>query len=283
MKINNIILGIGFACTTTFAQIALPSLSPSAKLSQQIGVAYANIEYSRPSVRGRKIFGELVKYGEAWRTGANESTKISFTDTVMIAGTKIAPATYALYTIPKADSWTVVLSKNATAYAWDQKEADDAVRIVVKPELATPMIETLSLSFANLTKTSADLVLAWENTSLKFTISTDADKKIMADIDKKINSFDNYWAASNYYFDNNKDMKKALEWAKMASAIYPQYWNLQFLAKVQSKMGDCAGANETAKKAIEMATIAKNENSVKENQKIIAECPVVAAPSKKKK
>lgn len=283
MKIKHIIVGLGLAFSASFAQISLPSLSPSATLSQQIGVVYANIEYCRPSVRGRKIFGEVVKYGEAWRTGANGTTKISFTDTVMIAGSKIAPATYALYTIPKADSWTVVLSKNNSAYAWDQKEADDVVRLVVKPEVASPLVESFTIAFTNLTKTTADLTLSWENTMIKFTISTDADKKIMADITNKVNNFDTYWAASNYYFDNNKDMNKALEWAKIASAKNPQFWNMQFLAKVQAKMGDCAGANETGKKAMEMAVIAKSNESIKAIQKIMADCPVVAAPTKKKK
>lgn len=283
MKIKNLILGLGVINFISNAQIAIPSLSPSATVIQQIGVIEAKVEYSRPSLRGRKVFGEVVKFNEAWRTGANSTTKISFSDTVIIAGKKIAPATYALYTIPRLDNWTIVLSKNAWAYAWDQKESDDAVRLTVKPEMVSPLVETFTIGFANLTKTNADLTMTWENMAVKFTIVTDADKKVMADIDNKVNSFDTYWAAANYYFDNNKDINKALEWSKIASAKNPQFWNVSLIAKIQSKMGDCASAVETAKKAIELAKAANNEDNVKSNQKLIAECPVVVTPSKKKK
>lgn len=271
------------ACTTSFAQINMPALSSAATVTQKIGIVDAKVEYSRPSARGRKVFGEVVKLNEMWRTGANSPTKVTFSDTVMIAGKKVAGGTYALYTMPSATEWTVILGKNPNAYAWDYKDGDEVVKLKTPVLAMNPIVETFTIDFANVTTKSSDLMISWDNVAVKFAISTDPDKKIMEEIEKKTANVDTYWNSANYYFDNGKDLKKALEWSNVVAEKNPQFWTVHLKAKILNKMGDCVGAQEAAKKSMELATVAKNDDYIKMNTKLIEGCPLPATPSTKKK
>jgi len=265
------------------AQISTPSPSPSATIIQKIGLIEAKIEYSRPSMKGRKIFGDLIPMDKIWRTGANSPTKITFSDSVTIGGKKIGGGSYALYTIPSSAAWTVILSKNASAGAGDYKEGDEAVKFTAPFVLSPIAVETFTLGFANVTTNASDITLTWENTNVKFAVTTEHDAKIMAEIKKKIENTDTYWNAANYYYDNNKDLKTALEYSNKVIEKNPQFWTQHLKAKILVKLNDCAGAVEAAKKSIELATAAKNDDYIKMNTKLIESCPVPAAtPSKKK-
>jgi hypothetical protein len=260
-----------------FAQINMPRPSPSSTVMQKVGLADVTISYSRPSAKGRKIFGELVPFDKMWRTGANEPTKISVTDTIKVEGTKLAPGDYALYTIPGTSEWTIILGTNPRTGANDYKDDQQAARFKVKSEKACAMVETFTIDFSNVTTTSAYIQFSWENTTVKFKIESDIDSRVMAEIKQKTDKIDTensftYFQAASYYYDNNKDLKQALEWVNLATAKNPMFFQVHLKAKIQAKLGDCKGAIETANKSIELSKAAKNDEYVKMNEKLIADC-----------
>lgn len=268
---------------TSLAQIKTPAPSPSSTVIQNIGLVEAKVEYSRPSAKGRKVFGEVVPMDKIWRTGANSPTKLTFSDSVTIGGKKLAGGSYALYTIPGASSWTVILNAKATAAAWDYKDGDEAVKFTVSPVTLSSNVETFTMGFGNLTTTSADFMISWEKTSVSFSISTAPDAKIMADIKKAMDNTNNYWAAANYYLDNGKDLNQALEWVNKVVEKNKQYWTLHGKAKILAKLGRCAEAVAVAKESLAMAEKDDDQAYVRNNKKLIESCPVPATPEKKKK
>lgn len=265
------------------AQIAIPAPSPAASVTQKVGLVDVKVEYSRPSAKGRKIFGDVVSYDKIWRTGANSPTSITFGDTVTIGSKKIPAGSYALYTIPNVTTWTIILSKNAYMSASDYKDGDEIVKFMAVPTTLTSQVETFTIDFANLTRVSADILLTWENTSIKFPISTDSDAKILAEIKKKIDNTDTYWNAASYYYDNDKDLNMALDWTNKVIEKNPQFWTLHLKAKILAKQKNCAGAVEAANKSIALAKIAQNDEYIKMNQKLIDACPISPSAPKKKK
>ncbi|MDX2188892.1 MAG: DUF2911 domain-containing protein [Bacteroidota bacterium] len=257
------------------AQIKTPAPSPFSTVSQSFGIIDSKIEYSRPSARGRKIFGDVVPFDKIWRTGANGATKITFSDSVMIGDKKIGGGTYGLFTIPSTTEWTIIISKSTSLWGAEGYDAsNDVVRFKSKPFALTMPVETFTIDYANITRTSSDIMLSWENTAVKFTVSTDPDKKIMAQIKNAMDGNDWMWAAANYYHDNDKDMKQALEWVNkvIEKDKDPQFWRVHVKAKILKKMGDCKGASEVAQKSKDLAIAAKNDDYVKLNDKLLAEC-----------
>lgn len=171
-----------FSVVVLTTLLALPALgqrgadkarvSPNASVSQTIGVTEVTVSYGRPGVKGRTIWGELVPYGEVWRTGANEATTISFSKDVTIEGEPLPAGTYALFTIPKEGEWTIVFSKNAQQWgAFDYDAKQDALRVKVKPQPASPQ-EWMSFSFEDLSANGAAAVLRWEKLAVPFKIET---------------------------------------------------------------------------------------------------------------
>jgi hypothetical protein len=266
------IVTICFTTFNAFAQINMPRPSPSSTVMQKVGLADVTISYSRPSAKGRKVFGDVVPFDKIWRTGANEPTKISVSDTVTIEGNKIAPGDYALYTIPGMAEWTIILGKNPKTSAGDYKDDQQAARFKVKSEMLCAPVETFTIDFVNLTTTSAFIQLSWESTSVKFKIANDADAKVMADIKDKTENRYMYFQAASYYYDTNRDLKQALEWVNKAIEGGGMFFQVHLKAKIQAKMGDCKGATETAMKSMELAKAAKNDEYVKFNEKLIADC-----------
>ncbi|MFN0048289.1 MAG: DUF2911 domain-containing protein [Cytophagales bacterium] len=267
-----ILIIAAFVAFQSFSQINAPITSPPSTVTQKVGIIDVKVEYNRPSVKGRKIFGDLLPFGKPWRTGANSPTKITFSDSVIISGKKIAGGTYALYSIPNAKEWTIIFGKKTNVNADNHKEEDDAIRFNVPVETVAYLTESFAFGFENLGKFSADLVLKWENTAVRFGIENDADSKIMADIKSKTDNTDTFWAAANYYFDNGKDLKQALEWANKVIEKNPKFWTIHLKAKILAKMGDCKAAVEAAKKSFDMAKTEKNDDYVKMNEKLIADC-----------
>lgn len=272
---------IGMTSIST-AQIKTPAPSPMSVVTQNIGLVEAKVEYSRPSAKGRKVFGEVVPMDKIWRTGANSPTKITFSDSVTLGGKKLAGGSYALYAIPGASAWTIILNAKSTVAAWDYKDGEEAVKFTVAPTALPTPVETFTIGFGNLTPTGGDFMLSWERTGISFPITTAPDAKIMAEIKKAMDNTSNYWAAANYYFDNGKDLVQALEWANKVVEKNKKYYTLYGKAKILAKLGRCAEAVTVAKESMAMAEKEDDQAYVLNNKKLIESCPVPAAPAKKK-
>lgn len=260
------------------AQIVMPDLSPFATVTQKIGLNEVRVEYSRPSVRGRIIFGELVPYGEVWRVGANASTKIYVREPLTIQDEhKITPGIYALYAIPAKDEWTIIISRDAWLWgAFGYKEVYDAVRFNVKPEKLRDQVETFTIQFANVCTSCAELQLLWDFTKVSFRLSTDLDEKVMSDIktfttNPEAKIAGEYYLSAKYYLDTDRDLNQALEWIDKALKYAPgSYWMTHTKAEIQAKMGDYKAAIETANRSIEEAKAKNSEEYIKMNEMEIA-------------
>ncbi len=256
------------------AQLKMPQPSSQQSVSQEFGLGRVSVTYSRPNTKGRKIFGELEPYGTVWRTGANSATVVKFTDEVTFEGKKVAAGEYALFTIPGKDSWTVILNKGTDQWgAYTYKEADDVLRVTVKPVTTREKVESFTIQFNNVMATSAQMQLAWENTAVNINLTTDVDARVMASIAEAMKGERKpYVEAATYYYNNNKDMKQALEWLNEAekqnqTAPWIKYWK----ARVQLRTGDKAGAAATAQAGIDAAKAAKIEEYIRLNSAVLAE------------
>ncbi|GAB2550296.1 DUF2911 domain-containing protein [Rufibacter soli] len=278
-----VVLAVAFAFfladTAAIAQIKMPAASPAATVKQAIGLADVTVEYSRPSMKGRKVFGDLAPYGKLWRTGANKSTQIEFSEEVMLEGNKVPAGKYALYTIPGEKEWTIIIHKNTEHWGdggKDYKQAEDLVRFKVTPKKLANKVETFTIGFADLTNNGGTLEISWENTLVPVKITTDVDAKVMAQIQEKVVKGTNvtpalYAAAANYYATNNKDLKQALTWYQKANEKDPKFYNLHYQAKLQAQLKDYKGARETAQKSIELSKKENNADYVALNEKLLAE------------
>lgn len=263
------------ACLMAEAQIQTPSASPAATVTTVVGLTDVKITYSRPRMKGRKIFGEgdafLVPYGRLWRTGANSGSRVSFSDDVKVEGIPVPKGEYLVFTWPGATEWTVSLYKNLGlgGNTADYKEADEAARFKVKSEKLTERVETFTMNIGDIAdnSTSAKIQIAWENTSIKFTVTVDFDSKVMKSIEASTQVSPNtYGAAATYYFENGKDLKKALEWITLACNANPDaYWNFLTKAKIQKALGDKPGALASSGMSKAAAERAKNADYVKLN------------------
>ena len=246
------------ACATqnSYAQLKIPQLSSTQTIVQDLGLGKITLVYSRPNVKGRKIFGAMEPYGVVWRTGANAATTITFTDDVTIEGNKVPAGEYGLFSIPDQNEWTVILNKTANQWgAYTYKQADDILRFKVKTVNHSDPLETLTMQFNNVDQTKCELELRWENISFSFRISTEVDSKIMANIDDVMNNDKKpYFDAALYYYENNKDLSKALEWISTAEKGHPKsaFYKV-WKARIQLKMGDKAGALKTAQEGVQLA------------------------------
>jgi hypothetical protein len=256
------------------AQIT-PQPSSSQNIVQGFGLGTITLTYSRPNVKGRKIFGNVEPYDKVWRTGANAATVIKFSDDVMLEGHPVAAGEYGLFSLPGEKQWTIILSKKPAQWgAYTYSEADDYLRFTVKPVKLQQPEETFTLQFANMYPTSGELHLLWENTALTIHLTCDIDSKIMARIDSAIKTDKKpYYDAVIYYWNNNKDMTKALEWANQLEKIpgMPPMVAKLWVARVQLKKGDKAAALATAQEGVKAATDIKNDEYIRLNKEVIAE------------
>ena len=269
------------------AQIETPQPSPLATINQKVGLNDFTVVYSRPSLKGRKAFGDVVPMDKLWRFGANMATTFKSSDEFSIQGNKVPAGEYALFAIPGAAEWTIVLNKTAKMSGTSSyKEAEDQLRFKVKPETTPYKTETFTLQFANLRDNAASFEILWENTRVAFDVNVDFDTKVMKQIDETMAgpSAGSYYRAASYYFTNKKDSKKALEWVnKSLEKGGDKYWILTLKAQLQAANNDFNGAIETAKKAIELAKADEDDAYVKSNTDRIAEWTPKATPVKSKK
>jgi len=264
-------------CFTAFSQsIKTPAPSPAQTVTQAFGLGEIKVEYSRPGVKDRVIFGDVVPFGKIWRTGANSSTKITIGDDVKINGNAVAAGTYALYTMPNLNEWTIMLYKDLTlgGDVGSYKPENELLRFNVKPTMTADKMENLLFNVNNITSTTCNLELIWDRTKVSIPMSTEIDAKIMKQIEKEMAPGDRkpYNTAANYYYDNGKDLNQALIWSTKAVENNPDaYWMSHTKAKIQLKLKDYKGAIATAEMSKAKAAADQDDSYVKNNDKLIAE------------
>jgi len=271
-----VLIALLFTCGVlqTQAQLNLPNASPDQEFKQHVGFTEVQVKYSRPSARGRVIFGELVPFNEIWRTGAHDATTIWFSDSIKINGINIPSDTFSLFTIPGKSDWTIVFNKVAEMHGTsDYAEANDQLRFKVKSEKAPRFYETFTIEINDVTKDGAFMYLLWENTQVKFPLQSYADQKVMAEIADRINVKKEekpslYYQASLYYFNNNKDVGQAYEWVKVANGKTQEAAYLQLQAKIEASQGRVSEALATLAKSTELAKAKKLEPILKANERL---------------
>ena len=209
-----------FAISFSNAQIRTPEASPAQKLIQTVGVTEVTIEYSRPSVKNRVVFGDLVPYNNLWRTGANWNTKISFDDPITVGGETLAPGSYAIYTIPNPFEWEIIFYKDSNNWGLPEEWNEDLVAVRLKGEVRTLPInfETFTIGFDSVMHDSANLQIVWEKTYVTIPLYFDTDAIVTTSIEEALSGpkASEYYAAAVYYLEADKDMNKAKEWINTA-------------------------------------------------------------------
>lgn len=259
----------------TLGQISTPRLSPHCVITQEVGFNEITIDYCRPSVKGRVIFGDVVPFGKIWRTGANASTKLKFKDEVTIEGKEVPAGEYTLYTIPEKDEWTIILHTVNTYWGVgkDYKETDDFMRFKVKSTILNHKIETMAIELSDITNNSCYIEIKWDNTLVKFNISTEVEKKVLAEIEDKMKGVSQatYYQAAVYYLENGKDLSKALEWINKSLENNEKFWILRQKSLILAKLGKINEAIEIAEKSKKLALEQNNDEYVILNEKSILE------------
>lgn len=259
---------------STEAQVLMPQVSSAQTLIQEFGLGQITVKYSRPNIKGRNVSADLAPNGEVWRTGANNATVITTTEAITMEGKQIAPGEYALFTIPGKDEWTIILNKETKQWgSYSYKQSEDVLRFKVKPVKLNDRAETFSIAFNNVMPSTSRLDLLWGNTRVSINMSTDVDGKVMAGIDEAMKGDKKpYYEAAIYYYENGKDLKKALEWINIVEASDQKApWFKYQKGRIQLKIGDKIGAAQTAKAGIEAAKAMNNAEYIRLNGKVLAD------------
>ena len=262
---------------TVDAQIKIPQASPKADVFQTVGLTDIEINYHRPSMKGRVVFGDLVPFGKVWRTGANENTTISFSEDVLVNGMSLKKGKYAIYTIPNLDNWDIMFYTDTNNWGnpekWD--DAKVALKVNVRSEIINKPIETFTIAINNTDLNFATLDFSWERTFVSLKIEVPTNKAALASIDKVLAgpTAGDYFSAAQYFFNSNSDLNRALNYVNKAYEMNEKkpFWYTRLKSQIQAKLGDKKGAIETAKISLEAAKIANNADYVKMNEDSIKE------------
>lgn len=266
----------------TNAQVTTPQPSPLSKTTQKVGMTTITVEYSRPGVKERTIFGDLVPYGELWRTGANSNTKVTFDTEITIGEQVVAAGTYALFTIPNKDSWEFFFYKDSENWGLPKKWDDTKVAAKATGK-AFPVpfnVETMAIDFNEIKSDRAVLEIIWEKTYVSIPFHVPTEKIVMASIQKTMDEnpkVNDYYAAAVYYYETNHDINQAKKWIDKAVKMQkkqPKFWVLRKQALIHHKAGDTKSAIKAAKKSLELAKEANNEAYVKMNEDSLIEWSV---------
>jgi hypothetical protein len=271
-----------FALTLMFsvnAQIEAPQPSPFSKLEQKVGLTDVTIEYSRPGVKGRKIFGELEPWGTIWRTGANKNTVITFSDDITFAGQDVKAGTYAIFTrLNSAKHWDVMLYSDTENWGSPREWDDSKVVATAKADvMEIPFnVETFAIDINSIKNDGANLELIWEKSYVAIPFTVPTDKKVTASIEKTMNgpSAEDYFASAVYHLEEGKDIDKALKWIDMAIDMTkdkPRFWYIHQQALIHAKAGDKEGAVKAAKESLKLAKEAKYGAYIKKNEVVLKE------------
>lgn len=259
--------------TSLTAQVKTPQPSPLGTNSQKVGMTTVSVEYSRPSVKGRTIFGDLVPYGKIWRTGANANTKITIDTEITVDGQELKAGTYALYTKPNKDSWEIFFYSDSENWGNPQKweDAKVAAKTSVKSYPVPFNVETMAIGFNEIKGNSAHLELIWEKTYVAIPFEVPTDRIVMASIESTMEGepkANDYYAAAVYYLNNDKDIKLAQKWIDKAvkqQKKKPKFWVIRQQSLIHAKAGDTKGAIKAAKKSLELAQKANNRDYINMN------------------
>ncbi|RTE52224.1 DUF2911 domain-containing protein [Arenibacter aquaticus] len=259
------------------SQISTPAPSPASTLIQKVGLTDVTVEYSRPSMRGRTIFGDLVPYDKLWRTGANARTKITFSDDVMIGDQELKAGSYAIFTKPGTSSWEVFFytdtNGGGTPSDWDETKV--AAKTTAQVYSMDMPVETFTITIDDLSADSATLGMLWEKSYVGVKFSVPTDKTVMTGIERIMNgpTANDYYAAAVYYMNSGKDINKAKEWMDKAMSMTdkPAFWQLRQQSLIYAKAGDKKQAIATAKKSLAAAEAAGNDDYIKMNKDSLKE------------
>lgn len=260
------------------AQLKTPAASPHSVLKQTVGLTEVEIDYSRPSMKGREIFGGLVPFGSVWRTGANQPTKVTFSDDVVLGGEPVKAGTYALYTIPEKDEWTIIVYGNTELWgAFGYDKANDVVRFKAKSTESNRSLESFTIGIDNLQNDGANIYLAWGDTVVSIPLEVPTNEKVMAQIEAlkgtpEFSSPNVLFAAATYYHEAGKDLKQALAWVSEAceKRDQPAYWMYARKARIEVDLGMKKEARKSAQTTLELATEGNNPDYQKIAKDILA-------------
>ena len=265
----------------TKLKITTPQPSPKATVEQRVGLTDVSVEYSRPGVKGRAIFGDLVPFGKTWRTGANSNTKVTFSSDVSIDGQTLNAGSYGLYTVPNENSWEVMFysesDNSGVPRDWDDTKVIAKTSVEV---YSMPMnVETFTITFDDVSGTSAVIGILWEKTYVGIKFEVPTDKLVSETIDAVMAASPeagDYYNAAIYYRQQDLDIKKANEWMEKAMSLTekPAFWQLRQQSLIYAKMGDTEKAIAVAEKSLELSKKAGNEAYIKMNTQSLAEWSV---------
>jgi predicted negative regulator of RcsB-dependent stress response len=254
------------APTTALAQapnLKTPEVSPAASVSQTVGITKLQVDYHRPSVNGRKVWGGIVPYGDVWRAGANENTTLTTSTAIKIGGKPLPAGSYGVHMIPTANDWTLILSKITTgwgSFSYDAK--DDQLRVAIKPHAGNSMEERLEYEFEDVTDKSATLTLKWEKLAVPVRIDVDTPAMVMAQMRADLRGiaqfFPQPWAqAANYWATNGGNLDEAQKFADKSMSMAPTFMAIRVRAAVAEKKGDAKKAEALRAQAMTVATEAE--------------------------
>ena len=264
----------------SFSQINTPRVSPASEVEQMVGLTEIEIEYSRPSMRGREVFGNLVPFGKVWRTGADNSTKISFDTDVIISGKTIQSGTYSIFSIPNKESWEIILYSEVELWGvprdWSENKIVFSSMFDVKKLKKSNTVETFTISFNDLTNNDVNMSISWENTSVDIKIEVPTRSMVESDINKVLSDnpkSSDYYAAAVFYRQENINLDKALEWMNKAIEMNesPRFWQYRQQSLIMAANDKFADAVDAAKKSLNLAIEADNQDYIKMNRESIAE------------
>jgi tetratricopeptide (TPR) repeat protein len=263
---------LSFAAINTNAQaLKTPAPSPTQTIKQDFGISSVELIYSRPAMKGRKVFGDLVPWGKVWRTGANNATRIKFADDVIFGGQSLKAGEYALFTIPNQGEWDIIINKGSENWGTVYKQEDDVIRVKAKSSKLDDAVESFTMQIANVKPSTAELQIMWDKTSVSIPFSTDVESKVMAQINNVMNK-DNrpYFQSAMYYMDNGKDLNQALAWFDKAVELQPKaFWIHHQRANALAKLGKKDEAKASAEKSMALAKEQKNDDYVRLNEKLL--------------
>ena len=269
-----------FTINLSFSQINTPRVSPASEVEQMVGLTEIEIEYSRPSMRGREVFGNLVPFGKVWRTGADNSTKISFDTDVIISGKTIQSGTYSIFSIPNKESWEIIFYSDVELWgvprAWSENKVVFSSMFDVKKLKKSNTVETFTISFNDLTNNDVNMSISWENTSVDIKIEVPTRSMVESDINKVLSDnpkSSDYYAAAVFYRQENINLDKALEWMNKAIEMNesPRFWQYRQQSLIMAANDKFADAVDAAKKSLNLAIEADNQDYIKMNRESIEE------------
>jgi hypothetical protein len=265
---------IGYSALAQAPKVDFPAASPGCTIKQRVGITDIEVVYSRPSKKDREIFGNVVPFGKVWRTGANAATKITFSTPVKLNGTEVAAGSYALYTIPGENEWTIILNKGVGKSGTQYDEKEDVVRFKTAPKTLTDTsIETFTIEFNYLRDESAVLNLVWDRTVVPIKMEIALTSKLVPQIEAVMTSDAKqkpYFPAAVFYYEHGQDLQKAKQWIEAAVAQNEAYYTVHWKAKILAKLGEKDSAIAAAKRSKELAEKANDGAYVKMNDDLLS-------------